>query len=102
SPQERGYIGSTLLSNAGKLMASSWANNAVATLEYLQSLDANERKSVLVTGYPLDVVFDEFENFYGGLEVSAQASLELLRQPAVGKSNDLASTKRETPSPGMR
>lgn len=102
SPQERGYIGSTLLSNAGKLMASSWASNAIATLEHLQSLDADERKSVLVTGYPLDVVFDEFENFYGGLEVSAQASLELLRQPAVGKSNGLASTKRETPSPGMR
>lgn len=100
--QERAYIGSSLLSHAGKLMASSWSNNVLATLEYVKTLDDSERKAVLVSGYPLDIVFDDFENFYGGLEVSAQASLEMLRQPSVGKSNDLVASKRESPSPRMQ
>lgn len=101
SPQERAYIGSTLLGHAGKLMASSWSNNVIATLEHVQSMGADERRSTLVSGFPLTVVFDEFDNFYGGLEVSAQASLELLRAD-VGKSNDLAAGKREAPSLRMR
>lgn len=102
SAQERAYIGTTLLSHAGKLMASSWSNNVLATLEYVKALDDSERKSVLVSGYPLDVVFDDFDNFYGGLEVSAQASLEMLRQPAMGKPADLAASKRESSSPRMQ
>jgi len=100
SAHERAYIGTSLLSHAGKLMASSWSNNVLSTIEHVKSLDVDERRATLVTGFPLTVVFEEFENFYGGLEVSAQASLELLRAES-GKSKDLAASKRESPSPRM-
>lgn len=98
SPSERAYIGTTLISHAGKLMASSWSNNMLPTLEYVKALEADERRATLVSGFPLNVIFDEFDNFYGGLEVSAQASLELLRSGA-GKSDDLAVIKKQSPSP---
>lgn len=101
SSSERAYIGVTLLSHAGNLMASSWDNNMMATIEYVKTLEDSERQATLVSGYPLDVVFDDFENFYGGLEVSAQASLEMLRSSA-GKSDDLTATQREPSSPRMR
>lgn len=98
---ERAYIGTSLLSHAGKLMASSWSNNVLSTIEHVKSMDADERRATLMAGLPLTVVFEDFENFYGGLEVSAQASLELLRGESLGKSKDLASSKRESPSPRM-
>lgn len=101
SGSERAYLGNSMLSHAGKLLASSWAKNIMPTAEYVKSLDVEDRRSILVTGYPLTVVFDDFDNFYGGLEVSAQASLELLRAD-MGKTQGLGTEQRNSPSPGMR
>ena len=102
SDRERAYIGSSLLSHAGNLLASSWANNVIPTIEYVKSLETSERQQILASGYPLDVVFEDFENFYGGLEVSAQASLEMMRAQGMGKSNDLAADTNESPSPSVQ
>lgn len=101
SGSERAYLGNSMLSHAGKLMASSWSKNIVPTLEYVKTLEADERRSLVVSGYPLTVIFDDFDNFYGGLEVSAQVSLELLRA-GTGKTQDLGTEQRNSPSPSMR
>lgn len=86
---ERAYIGTTLLNHAGNIMAACWEGNKDAVVKYVKALDKADRQAIIVSGYPLDAVFESFDNFYGGLEVSAQASLEYLRSDA-RKQNNLA------------
>lgn len=76
--QERGYLGVSLVRQAGTLLATAWADSVIPTLSEIKDLPKETRREMLVTGYPLTVVVDAFENSYQGLEVSAVGALRAM------------------------
>jgi hypothetical protein len=76
--QERGYLGVSLVRQAGTLLATAWADSVIPTLSEIKDLPKETRREMLVTGYPLTVVLDAFENSYQGLEVSAVGALRAM------------------------
>lgn len=76
--QERGYLGVSLIRQAGSLLATAWADSVIPTLSEIKDLSKEVRREMLVTGYPLTVVMDTFENSYQGLEVSAVGALRAM------------------------
>lgn len=75
---ERAYFGGTLLRGAGRLLAEAWVSQKAATLELVKQLPKDERRAVLVSGYPLNAVFEEFEKAYQGLEISSASAIRAL------------------------
>lgn len=75
---ERGYLGNSLLRQAGRLMANAWTRNMASTLESVKEMPIEARREVLVSGYPLDQIFNDFESMYQGLEVSALSAVRSL------------------------
>lgn len=76
--QERGYMGASLIKQAGLLLAAAWSDCMIPTLSEIKALPTDAKRELMVTGYPLDVVFDHFENAYQGLEVSAVGALRAM------------------------
>ena len=76
--QERSYLGVSMIRQAGTLMASAWADSVLPTLSEIKDLPKESRREMLVSGYPLTVVIDSFENSYQGLEVSAIGALRAM------------------------
>lgn len=75
---ERAYFGGTLLRGAGKLLADAWVSQMASTLEMVKEMPQEQRRGVLVSGYPLDAIFDEFERAYQGLEISSVSAIRAL------------------------
>ncbi|MDU4254423.1 hypothetical protein [Pseudomonas sp.] len=78
SESERGHLGASLLRQAGRILASAWADNVVATLELIKELPVESRREAMVGGYPLTAVIEAFENNYQGVEVSAVGALRAM------------------------
>lgn len=78
SSDERAYLGNSLLRQAGSLLASSWESRAPHVLESVKNMPKDQRRELLVTGYPLDAVLDDFEQKYQALELSAQCAIRSL------------------------
>lgn len=75
---ERGYLGSSLLSQSGSMLANCWIQSIPATTESIRNLPKESRLQVLANGYPLDHIFESFERVYRGIEVSAESALRAM------------------------
>lgn len=88
---ERGYLGVSLVRQAGHLLATAWAENEIKTLSEIKEMPKESRRELLVTGYPLTTVLDAFENSYQGLEISTVGALRAMspmrEKPTVNQSN---------------
>lgn len=96
--QERGYLGTTLLAQAGKMLARCWTQGIAETMEYVRQLPAAQRREIIVSGYPLDPVFDSFERLYRGLEVSTDSALRA-QSPHREVELEAVETKTHAPRP---
>ncbi|RMN17145.1 hypothetical protein ALQ64_03129 [Pseudomonas cannabina] len=85
---ERAYFGTSLLRGAGRILADAWSKSASLALDHLKELPKDVRRNAVVSGYPLDTVFLEFEKAYQGLEISSVSAIRSL------------SPHRETPKKG--
>ena len=90
---EQAYFGASILKQAGNALADAWSRNIPNTLANVKHLATDQRHQVLLTGCPLDEVFDDFENVIQGLEIAAQSALRTLaphreatRKPSHGQS----------------
>lgn len=75
---EQAYLGTSLIRQAGKTLAEAWASSIPQTLSVVKGLEKEQRRDLLVTGCPLDEVFNNFEKVYQGLEISALSALRTL------------------------
>ena len=75
---ERAYFGTSILRGAGKILANAWSKSASVTLQHLKELPKEVRRDAVVSGYPLDIVFEEFEKSYQGLEISSVSAIRSL------------------------
>lgn len=76
--EERAYFGCSLLKGAGRLLADAWTRNMAAITEEIKRLPFDARREVLLSGYPLDPIFEDFESMYQGLEVSSESAIRSL------------------------
>ena len=77
----------TLL-RAGELMAAAWDTQAPIARAQVNEASADERRAFRTNGYPLDSVFDQFDNAYTLLERSMDAALRSHFQNALAELND--------------
>lgn len=88
---EAAYIGNTLMRHAGDLLASSWAKCVPEVHDAVKQMQPSERKAVTAKGFPLDMVFQDFDNFYEGMKLSVMTSFSQTVgervQPVQKKSN---------------
>lgn len=91
---ERSYLGVSLIRQAGRLLASAWADCAIETLSNIKSLSKHQRREVLSNGYPLDSVYERFEDNYQGIEVSTEAAL---RSCAPMREREIQPQQEQTP-----
>ncbi|CAM5448571.1 hypothetical protein SSTU70S_04755 [Stutzerimonas stutzeri] len=75
---ERGYLGNTLLNGAGKLLANAWTKSMGSTLQMVKEMPIDTRRDIVVSGYPLDLIFEDFEGMYQALELSAESAIRSL------------------------
>ncbi|KKN80599.1 hypothetical protein LCGC14_0328180 [marine sediment metagenome] len=92
--KEKAYLGVSLLHQAGRTLANSWANNISQTLGYVKGLSKEQQREVVLSGCPLDEVFSDFNNVYQGLEISA---LSALRTLAPGREQNLEIKHAQSP-----
>lgn len=76
--KERVYLGSTLLSSAGKLLAQTWLQHAERVKESVTTMTTEQRRDVVSNGYPLDELFDDFNAKFEGVEISTLVALKEL------------------------
>ncbi len=75
---ERCYLSMSLIKSGGKMLASCWAEGLDGVFNGVKELPKQQQREVLVTGYPLDHLFDQFERLYQGVELSAISALRAL------------------------
>lgn len=89
--QERSYLGVSLVRQAGHLLATAWADNVAKTLSEIKELPKENRRELLVSGYPLTTVLEAFENSYQGLEISTVGALRAMNpmreKPSASQNN---------------
>lgn len=76
--RERAYLGCSLLTQAGNMLASCWTSESSNAMENLKQQTPDVRNDALVNGYPLDFIFDAFERVYRGVELSQLSALRSL------------------------
>lgn len=90
---EAAYLGVSLLSSSGKMLASCWSTGHEIAIATVRDLPVSSQREMLVNGYPLDGIFTEFERLYQGIEISAESALRSISPmreivPSVNKSHD--------------
>lgn len=89
---EADYIGNTLMHHAGELLTNSWAKCVPEVHDSVMEMSADERRAVMARGFPLDIVFQDFDNHFEGMKLSVMTSFEHTMaervQPAQKKTNE--------------
>lgn len=93
--EEYCYLGVTLVHHAGQLLAGAWQNNVANTVAYMKELTPEQRRSTAANGFPLDVIFQDFENQYSGIEFSVVAALNAMR----GDSANASASQKKSNAP---
>lgn len=75
---ELGYLGNSLIHQAGRTLADAWVSSIPDVLERVKELNKEARRELVLNGAPLDPVFERFESMYQGIEVAAQSALRAL------------------------
>lgn len=76
--KERAYMGVSLISEAGKMLARCWESSMAGTMEFVRDQTKDQQRHILANGYPLEHIFDSFERIYRGVEVSAESALKAM------------------------
>ena len=75
---EKKQLGSMLLNQSGLILAECWKNGIPNVLNEMKLLPIEERREILLDGYPLDSIFRSFENIYQGIELATISSIRAL------------------------
>lgn len=91
---EKKQLGSMLLNQSGSILAECWKNGIPNVLNEMKLLPIEERREILLDGYPLDSIFRSFENIYQGIELATISSIRAL---SPGRES-----QQSTPTSGQR
>jgi|SRR5690554_6067703 len=72
------YLGNSLLKQAGNLLSAAWSQGQEATEDIVRSMNRSTRERVMIEGYPLDAIIENFHATYQGVEVATVAALRTL------------------------
>lgn len=75
---EKKQLGSMLLQQSGSILSECWKNGIPSVLNEMKLLPIEDRRQILLDGYPLDSIFRNFENIYQGIELATISSISAL------------------------
>jgi len=75
---EKKQLGSMLLQQSGAILSECWKNGIPGVLNEMKLLPIEDRREILLDGYPLDSIFRNFENIYQGIELATISSISAL------------------------
>lgn len=90
SEKEREMLRANLLRRAGELYADSWDSQAAMVMATFKESPADQRRTWMVEGYPLDGVDDRFMGQYRMLEQAMEVSLRVHSGIEAGESDHLS------------
>lgn len=75
---EQALMGTSLLSQAGAMLAKQWSASIQDTIADVRSMPEEERKQMATGGYPLNRIVESFEQAYQGIEISCENAFRTL------------------------
>lgn len=78
SEDEVCYLGNSLLKQAGNILSAAWSRGQEATEDIVRSMNRSTRERVMIEGYPLDAIIEDFQSTYQGVEVATVSALRTL------------------------